>query len=173
MQKRSIMIAILMLSFSLILAGCQTAGTAAGTTKPTASSSTTNPSGSSPSGNVLNVKFIAVSKPDADKMVSIKISLVNLAPKAIQSVSFELEPYNAAGEIVKDERTGFSTQKCTVTSPIDVNQEVNDALWKDVWQNGDIVTVKLVGITVDFTDKDSVILTEEIIQQMNIPITSY
>jgi hypothetical protein len=168
MRKLSVSIMIVLLSLALLLSGCQTAGTTQGST----GSSTSNPSGNNLSA-LLNIKFIAVSRPDSNKMVSIKISVGNLSPKKIETITFEIEPLNAAGEPVADERTGFSTQQCKLSGEIDVNQEVNDAVWKDVWQNGDITTVRLVGIAVDFADKDSFIFTESMIASMNVPIQNY
>ena len=73
-------------------------------------------------------------------------------PKTIKYIYFEVDPYNAVGDIQTSEVGWTSTKSMKVTGPISWGDKPSQWSWDTVWYNHSIHCIELLSVVVEYMD---------------------
>lgn len=109
---------------------------------------------------IIRVKSVYPSEPNSAGGVDLYIVWQNKSSKIIKYAYFEVEPYNAVGDVVSCSISGNSTFRGQETGPIKQNQWRDDGrYWECAWYNNTITKVKLLQVDIEYMDGSNVSLT--------------
>ena len=119
--------------------------------------------------NIIQIHDIYVDDIDSAEGVDMRISWTNTSDKTIKYVHFYVVPYNAVGDPMYCEIRDYSRFDAYVTGPCEPGYEgyykIGDIyygnLWEDVWYNGSISTIELVGIKIIYMDGSVIDMAEK------------
>lgn len=119
--------------------------------------------------NIIQIHDVYVDNIDSVESVDMRISWTNTSDKTIKYVHFYVVPYNAVGDPMYCEIRGHSRFDAYVTGPCEPGHEgyykVGDTyygnLWENVWYNGSISTIELVGIKIIYMDGTVIDIAEK------------
>ncbi len=118
---------------------------------------------------VIQIHDVYVDDIDSADGVDMRISWTNTSDKTIKYVHFYVVPYNAVGDPMYCEIRDYSRFDAYVTGPCEPGYEgyykIGDIyygnLWEDVWYNGSISTIELVGIKIIYMDGSVIDIAEK------------
>lgn len=103
--------------------------------------------------SIIRVSRVYPSKPNSAGGVDAHVVWQNTSNKTIKYVSFELEPYNAVGDVVECTIRGRSASRGRVTGPIKPGQWYGEnRYWECAWYNSTICKVKLISVEIEYMD---------------------
>ena len=91
-------------------------------------------------------------RPNSVGGVDIYIAPRITTPKTIKYIYFEVEPYNAVGDIQHSEVGWTSTKSMQVTGPISWGDKPSKWSWDTVWYNHSIHCIELLTVVVEYMD---------------------
>jgi len=118
---------------------------------------------------VIQIHDVYVDDIDSAEGVDMRISWTNTSDKTIKYVHFYVVPYNAVGDPMYCDIRDYSRFDAYVTGPCEPGYEgyykIGDIyygnLWEDVWYNGSISTIELVGIKIIYMDGSVIDIAEK------------
>ena len=114
---------------------------------------------------IIRVTKVAVSKPDSAGGVELYFNYVNNSEKTIKYVTFGVTFYNAVGDVVTCQYKRDTINRCKDTGPFEKGQGRSGTWWHwGDFYNWDIKSVKLVSLSIEYTDGTTRSLTDKEIE---------
>ena len=112
--------------------------------------------------SIIRVTKLEVSDQDSVGGVRVYFNFINNSDKVINYVNFGFTFYNAVGDMVKCEIERDAINRCYKTGPYAKGEGLQDYSWSwGKYYNGDIASVVLKSLSVEYADGTSVTLTAE------------
>jgi len=110
--------------------------------------------------DAIKINRLAVSAPDITSGVSLFFDFTNTSQKTIKCITFGVNFFNGAGDMVactvKREKDYF----CMATGPFEPGEGMNgNAHYWGKYYNSSILSVKLISINIDYTDGTNCLFT--------------
>lgn len=110
---------------------------------------------------LIRVTKVAVSAPDSAGGVELYFNYINNSDKVIKYVNFSVTFYNAVGDIVKGKYNQGTVNYCYDTGPFKKGEGRTGTWWHwGDFYNWDITSVKLVDLSIEYTDGTTVTFTK-------------
>ena len=111
---------------------------------------------------LIRVTKVAVSAPDSAGGVELYFNYINNSDKVIKYVNFSVTFYNAVGDVVKGKYDQSTVNRCYDTGPFKKGEGRTGTWWHwGDFYNWDIASVKLVDLSIEYTDGTTVTLTKD------------
>ena len=111
---------------------------------------------------LIRVTKVAVSAPDSAGGVELYFNYINNSDKVIKYVNFSVTFYNAVGDVVKGKYDQSTVNRCYDTGPFKKGEGRTGTWWHwGDFYNWDITSVKLVDLSIEYTDGTTVTLTKD------------
>lgn len=111
---------------------------------------------------LIRVTKVAVSAPDSAGGVELYFNYINNSDKVIKYVNFSVTFYNAVGDIVKGKYNQSTVNYCYDTGPFKKGEGRTGTWWHwGDFYNWDITSVKLVDLSIEYTDGTTVTFTKD------------
>ena len=111
---------------------------------------------------LIRVTKVAVSAPDSAGGVELYFNYINNSDKVIKYVNFSVTFYNAVGDVVKGKYNQSTVNRCYDTGPFKKGEGRTGTWWHwGDFYNWDITSVKLVDLSIEYTDGTAVTLTKD------------
>lgn len=111
---------------------------------------------------LIRITKVAVSAPDSAGGVELYFNYINNSDKVIKYVNFSVTFYNAVGDIVKGKYNQSTVNYCYDTGPFKKGEGRTGTWWHwGDYYNWDITSVKLVDLSIEYTDGTTVIFTKD------------
>lgn len=111
---------------------------------------------------LIRVTKVAVSAPDSAGGVELYFNYINNSDKVIKYVNFSVTFYNAVGDVVKGKYDQSSVNRCYDTGPFKKGEGRTGTWWHwGDFYNWDITSVKLVDLSIEYTDGTTVTFTKD------------
>jgi outer membrane murein-binding lipoprotein Lpp len=112
--------------------------------------------------SILRVSSVYPSKPNSAGGVDFYVIWKNNSDQVIKYIVFEVQPYNAVGDVVSSEIGNRSTYRGQSTGPFKKGQgNDGNSYWENAWYNNTIKTVKLNRVEIEYMDGTKVALKDE------------
>ena len=110
---------------------------------------------------LIRVTKVAVSAPDSAGGVELYFNYINNSDKVIKYVNFSVTFYNAVGDLVKGKYNQGTVNYCYDTGPFKKGEGRTGTWWHwGDFYNWDITSVKLVDLSIEYTDGTTVTFTK-------------
>lgn len=111
---------------------------------------------------LIRVTKVAVSAPDSAGGVELYFNYINNSDKVIKYVNFSVTFYNAVGDIVNGKYNQSTVNYCYDTGPFKKGEGRTGTWWHwGDFYNWDITSVKLVDLSIEYTDGTTVTFTKD------------
>lgn len=111
---------------------------------------------------LIRVTKVAVSAPDSAGGVELYFNYINNSDKVIKYVNFSVTFYNAVGDVVKGKYDQSTVNRCYDTGPFKKGEGRTGTWWHwGDFYNWDITSVKLVDLSIEYTDGTTVTFTKD------------
>ena len=111
---------------------------------------------------LIHVTKVAVSAPDSAGGVELYFNFINESEKTIKYVYFSVTFYNAVGDVVNGQYNYGTVNYCKDTGPFATGEGRTGTWWHwGDFYNWDIASVKLVDLSIEYTDGTTVTLTKD------------
>lgn len=111
---------------------------------------------------LIRVTKVAVSAPDSTGGVELYFNYINNSDKVIKYVNFSVTFYNAVGDVVKGKYDQSTVNRCYDTGPFKKGEGRTGTWWHwGDFYNWDITSVRLVDLSIEYTDGTTVTLTKD------------
>lgn len=111
---------------------------------------------------LIRVTKVAVSAPDSAGGVELYFNFINESEKTIKYVYFSVTFYNAVGDVVNGQYNYGTVNYCKDTGPFATGEGRTGTWWHwGDFYNWDIASVKLVDLSIEYTDGTTVTLTKD------------
>ena len=111
---------------------------------------------------LIRVTKVAVSAPDSSGGVELYFNYINNSDKVIKYVNFSVTFYNAVGDVVKGKYDQSTVNRCYDTGPFKKGEGRTGTWWHwGDFYNWDITSVKLVDLSIEYTDGTTVTFTKD------------
>lgn len=111
---------------------------------------------------LIRVTKVAVSAPDSAGGVELYFNYINNSDKVIKYVNFSVTFYNAVGDVVKGKYDQSTVNRCYDTGPFKKGEGRTGTWWHwGDYYNWDITSVKLVDLSIEYTDGTTVTFTKD------------
>ena len=111
---------------------------------------------------LIRVTKVAVSAPDSAGGVELYFNYINNLDKVIKYVNFSVTFYNAVGDVVKGKYDQSTVNRCYDTGPFKKGEGRTGTWWHwGDFYNWDITSVRLVDLSIEYTDGTTVTLTKD------------
>ena len=111
---------------------------------------------------LIRVTKVAVSAPDSAGGVELYFNYINNSDKVIKYVNFSVTFYNAVGDVVKGKYDQSTVNRCYDTGPFKKGEGRTGTWWHwGDFYNWDITSVRLVDLSIEYTDGTTVTLTKD------------
>ena len=111
---------------------------------------------------LIRVTKVAVSAPDSAGGVELYFNYINNSDKVIKYVNFSVTFHNAVGDVVKGKYDQSTVNRCYDTGPFKKGEGRTGTWWHwGDFYNWDITSVKLVDLSIEYTDGTTVTLTKD------------
>ena len=111
---------------------------------------------------LIRVTKVAVSAPDSAGGVELYFNYINNSDKVIKYVNFSVTFYNAVGDVVKGKYDQSTVNRCYDTGPFKKGEGRTGTWWHwGYFYNWDITSVKLVDLSIEYTDGTTVTFTKD------------
>lgn len=110
---------------------------------------------------IIQIHELKVEEINSAGGVDVRISWTNKSPKTIKYITFIVEPYNAVGDRVRCTIRDRDSARLYETGPIEQGGGSEwfapascwiGSTWEAVWYNNTVVTLKLVGVEIEYMD---------------------
>ena len=109
---------------------------------------------------IIRISRVYPSRPNSAGGVDAHVVWQNKSSKTIKYITFELEPYNAVGDVVCCTIRGRSAARGKVTGPIKPGQWYGEnGYWECAWYNSTITKIKLISTEIEYMDGSTMELT--------------
>lgn len=111
---------------------------------------------------LIRVTKVAVSAPDSAGGVELYFNYINNSDKVIKYVNFSVTFYNAVGDVVTGKYNQSTVNRCYDTGPFKKGEGRTGTWWHwGDFYNWDITSVKLVDLSIEYTDGTTVTFTKD------------
>lgn len=111
---------------------------------------------------LIRVTKVAVSAPDSAGGVELYFNYINNSDKVIKYVNFSVTFYNTVGDVVKGKYDQSTVNRCYDTGPFKKGEGRTGTWWHwGDFYNWDITSVKLVDLSIEYTDGTTVTFTKD------------
>ena len=111
---------------------------------------------------LIRVTKVAVSAPDSAGGVELYFNFINESEKTIKYVYFSVTFYNAVGDVVNGQYNYGTVNYCKDTGPFATGEGRTGTWWHwGDYYNWDITSVKLVDLSIEYTDGTTVTFTKD------------
>lgn len=112
--------------------------------------------------SIIRVTKLEISRHDSAGGVYVYFNFINNSDKVISYVNFGFSFYNAVGDLVQCEIAKDTVNRCYKTGPYAKGEGLQGYSWHwGKYYNGDIASVKLESLSVEYDDGSKVTLTDD------------